>query len=151
MQITQISGCTFVAETETTIHPLPSHGTEPIRTEHPQRKTGRLAFLEVENYREKERIRKTLESVVSPLFPSVRTYEEGFVLWVMDSTPKEQDVFADLCEAAQRLCKSQRSRFYSAEQFRDLNGEAFAEIVKGSTGLNVSPVVMTKGSGSIGA
>jgi len=139
MQITQISGFTLVAETETTTHPLPSRGIEPVRTEQAQRKTGYLAFLEVENASEKEIIPKRLEHVADPLFPSVRQYDKGLVIFGMDSTERRKDIFDTFCEVAKRFCKSPQPRFYSGEQFLDLDAGAFAKNVKATIGLSVSP------------
>jgi len=142
MQITQISGFTLVAQTETTIHPLPSRGIEPVRAEHAQRKTGYLAFLEVENASEKEIIPKTLERVADPLFPSVHQYDKGLVIFGMDSTERRKDVFDALCEIAKRFYKSRQPRFYSGEQFLDLDAGAFAKNVKATIGFSVSPSII---------
>lgn len=142
MQMTQISGFTLVAETETTIPPLPSRGIEPVRTEQAQRKTGYLAFLEVENASEKEIIPKRLERVADPLLPSVRQYDKGLVIFGMDSTERREDIFDALCEVAKRFCKSPQPRFYSGEQFLDLDAGAFAKNVKATIGLSVSPSII---------
>ncbi len=142
MQITQISEFTLVAETETTIHPLPSHGIEAVRTNHTQRKTGYLAFLEVENACEKETIAKTLEGVADPLLPSVRLYDKGLVIFGMDSTDRRKDAFDALCETAKSFCKSPQPRFYSGEQFLDLDAGAFAKNVKATIGFSVAPSII---------
>jgi hypothetical protein len=99
--------------------------------EHFRQVKGHVAFLELENDPEEEQIHAKLEEVADPLFPNVaRCENEGrcyLVLLIVNSATKEEVVFNALWDAARGFSEASPStrRFYSAEEFWDMDKEAF--------------------------